>query len=1040
MAEPLVRPCITAAISCRIVYVLVSSPRDWYFPSFTHFSGIPVNYRLITGTFTRGFAVGAIAMFWTAVVRMFFANAWYGLYPLAFGMLPFLVAAVSGRPLLLQILPVAIRRLAPPALALLLPLALWLLYGATDGLAMIDGTSSPIQFAYLLLLGAVFAGLPIDAVAAADDRRALSLHTGGWMLAGLGAGIAVICVLQDALSLPLLLLVQVIAAAGTLLSGWNEAETAPPAPPRAAHGAVQTGKSKTAPSRFPSPAEILLLKIPGLLAFTLPFVMQTIAETPVASAGSGALLLAGTFVAAGIGLLLAGRRRDAEIRSESSPRATALPNHSVIAAIAAALIFSYLFRDYWIDFFGDFYAAWYGGGSAGFGVGGILPLFSLGVLALATAAAVRDGAAPRWDIRFPLTATVGAGLLAAFFLRAIVPLHVAGYVPIIAALLLALYEFARWFRKNIAYSVSLAAIILACIYAFPVHQPEFRNFFDPVNFQIASEERSPAGRMTMLRSRDYDDRYHALFWNQTVALTQSSRTVQSDLYRMGHLPMLMRGGRARVLMLGLGSSLPLEAVAMHDPASMDCVEPMAATLRLANQTRLQTKSWTYLEDVRFHNERVPSFLARAQARYDVIISAEPLATPAPAPELLTETYFRDAARLLANGGVFMQWLPVARLDLASMRRVFAAVLAAFPHAELWMSSADPESAMIGVLASNAPFVRIQPSPLRFTRLRADPVRLFHLQQIQLDRFALVAACFATDAAGLRSITADAAPFTAFDGLRPLRDRSLPDAVADVDRLLSARVPPERMFAGMSDSVRALTGHILDARPAILRARTAVLGGNDSSAVTILAGPMRAAPQNGEVRRVLGDMLLRQAAGYVGAGSYPTAVALLNTALQLLPLNTYMLRLFMIASFNIGDREASGLAIDGIKRIDPSHAGFRDNQATIRAQQGATDDALLLYENAITLDQRNEEFYCNMASFHYSQGRTWEAIRVLDEATTRAYYPAKAWYLKGMFYGEQGRLPHAKNAFERYLETATPLDPNRVDVERRLEQMRDVKEE
>jgi tetratricopeptide (TPR) repeat protein len=322
---------------------------------------------------------------------------------------------------------------------------------------------------------------------------------------------------------------------------------------------------------------------------------------------------------------------------------------------------------------------------------------------------------------------------------------------------------------------------------------------------------------------------------------------------------------------------------------------------------------------------------------------------------------------------------------------------------------------------------------------ADASIRFHLQQIQLDNYALVAACYATDAKGVHALTADAAPFSIFDGLQPLHNRATQDVMTDVDRLLSARTAPERVLVGASDSVRTLAGQILAARPAVLRARVSVLNGIDSNAVLLLSGPLRAAPLNGEVRRVFGDVLLRQAAGYVGSGSYPTAVALLNTALQLLPLNTYMLRLYMIASFNIGDREASALAIDGIKNIDPSHAGFRDNQATIRARQGGTDDALLLYETAITLDPRNEEFYCNMASFHYSQKRGWEAIRVLDQAAIAAYYPAKALYLRGMFYGEQGRPKFEKESFEKYLDVATPLDPNRTDVEKRLERMRSTME-
>lgn len=981
---------------------------------------------MISGISTRGLAAGAVAMFWITVSRTLFANSYFGLYPLVLGMLPFLVAIASGKPLLAGALPASLRRFAAPALAVLLPAVFWLKYSLSGGIPLLDGTSSPLQFFYYLILAAVYAGIPLDAIAASREEEPMDPNSTGWLLAGFAAGIALTSVLAAALTLPLLFAAQALLTTGTILPSWKAIASAADA------------DRKPRSSRLPSPADVLFLTIPGVIAFTLPFILQTVAETPLVAEGSAALLAAAVVAGAGLGLLLALRWNPGAAKSTAAAR-PAMLNPSVLAGLASALILSYIFSDYWSGAFADFYRNWYEGGSAGFGMGGILSGTAIGVLLLTLASVVRGGRSPKtWD-RFSLMASIGAGLLLAFFLRAMIPVHIAVYALIAPAMLIAVYEFARFFEKTIPASITLAAILVVGYLAFPPHQPTFRNYFDPVNFQITAEEHTPAGRMTLLRSRDYDDRFFALFWNQTTALTQSSRTVQNDLYRMGHIPMLMRPSGSRVLMLGLGSSLPLEAVMMHEPVSVDCVEPMAAALRLADSTRHTTHPWSYLHDVRFHCERIPAFLARSEGPFDVIISAEPLAEPQPDADLLTESYFHEAARVLSDGGVFMQWLPVARMDLASMRRVFTAVLDAFPHVELWLSSADPESAMIGVLASKTPFSPAQPSPMRFTRLMADPVRLFHLQQIQLDHFALVAACYATNQAGVRALAADAAPYTMFDPPHPLQDRAPQSLMADVDRVLNARTAPDRMMQGKPDSVRTLTTQILAARPTLLRARMSVMAGDDSSAIRLLSAELNAAPRNGEVRRVFGDLMLRQAAGYVGAASYPTAVALLNGALQLLPLNTYMLRLFMIASFNIGDREASGLAIDGIKRIDPSHAGFRDNQATIRAKQGATDDALLLYENAITLDPRNEEFYCNMASFHYSQKRIWEAIRVLDMATDRAYYPAKAWYLKGMFYGEQGRLTFAREAFERYLDVATPLDPNRADVEKRLEQLRDVKE-
>ena len=972
---------------------------------------------MLPGGFTRGLAAGAVAMFVVLAMSRLFSNAWFGAWPLLLGMLPFFSSLATRRALLLHRLPAVLRRFAAPVLALALPALFWLKYTLSGGMPALDGTSDALQFVWLLLIGAVYGGVTIDAVAACSPEGETDLRWVGHLLLGLGAGIAAIAFAADALSLPALWLLQVAVTAVVLLPGAEIKST------------ESDSRKKETPSFLPAPGEILQLLLPALAAFVLPFFLRTVAEMPLVANGAPLRVAAVLAAAAGAGLL------GARWWKSRFPISSPLANYSAVGGAVAAVGFALTAGQFWTGSFTDLYIAWYEGTEIS-----LLPqlaLLALSVAALAAAAAVRDAKAPARYFTPALFAALAAGLLAGLFLREQLPVHHAALFLIVPAILVALWEFVRWYQKTAASAVLLAAILLAGYLAFPKPQPVFRNYFDAPRFQITGEERTPAGRLTLLRARDYDDRFFTLFWNQTQALTQSSRAVQNDLYRMGHLPMLMVRPRAKVLMLGLGSSLPLEAITMHEPASVDCVEPMAAALRLAKTTLKTTRPWRYLERVRVHNERIPAFLARSHGEYDVIVSGEPMAVPRIDPAMLTEPYFRDASRLLADDGVFMQWLPVARMDLAAMQRVFASVLAVFPHAELWISSADPESAMIGVLASNTPLTKDQPSAAAHARLAQDPVRLFHLQQIQLDRFALVAACFGSDASGLRAITGSAEPFGLFDALEPLQQRPLQDEVADLDRLLSARSAPTRFLAGESDSIRALTGEILAARPAVLRARVAALGGDDTTTVRVLGDVLRRAPFNGEVRRVLGDVMLRQAAGYVGAGQYPSAVALLNGALQLLPLNTYMLRLYMIASFNIGDREATGLAIDGIKRIDPSHAGFRDNQATIRAQQGATDDALLLYENAITLDQTNEEFFCNMASFHYSQGRAWEAIRVLDQATMRAYYTAKPWYLKGLFYAEQGRLSFATEAYENYLDVASPIDPNRADVERRLEELRNM---
>ena len=68
-----------------------------------------------------------------------------------------------------------------------------------------------------------------------------------------------------------------------------------------------------------------------------------------------------------------------------------------------------------------------------------------------------------------------------------------------------------------------------------------------------------------------------------------------------------------------------------------------------------------------------------------------------------------------------------------------------------------------------------------------------------------------------------------------------------------------------------------------------------------------------------------------------------------------------------------------------------------------------------------------------------AADYLDQATEAAYYPAKAWYLRGMFYAEQGQIRYARESYEGYLKAASPLDPYREEVRGRLEELKRFEE-
>lgn len=967
-----------------------------------------------------GFAAGAGSAFWLAAFSTVFASQYWMPLPLLGGIIPFALAMLAGHPLLLpRLLPAALLdrfgRVLPLALSLLLPALCTALYLLGNSFAFVSGSADAMSLLVLMLLAALTAGVQLDALAVASGKRSGQVAP---LLVGAGAGVALLALSADALPLPLLFVLFIGSQALPLLPLRPDREGAAAAAP--------AGKgNKRGIVRFASGWRFILPGVLFVLTAYAGLLLRAVSEMPGAT-GNGLVMHAGLLLLALGAGTHAGRMRAVRDSALLAP---------LFAAGGAAVMIVALWL--WVDGgFAALYIAWYAGAGLGYWPW-MFPLLLLHVPVAACAAALeagrdaRDVAPAAWGV----PAALYAGLILYAFIMDAGLWEIAVRVAAGAVLLLGLWQLLRVYRTA-GQPLLAAALLLAGVITLAIAPwMGFTGFLDPMRFRETAVRELPSGKLALLHSRDYDDPFYAVQWRESNSLTQSSRVVQTDLYRMGHVPMLLAPEQARVLVLGLGSTLPLQAVHMHAPKSVDCVDPSGPFIMLAAETKKDKRPRAFLQKTTFHAERLESYVRRSGATYDAIILAEPFAQTQPSPFALMPGTLRAAADRLSDDGVLMVWLPLARVGVDGVRMLAAAMGQALPHIELWISSPDPESAMAGIAGYRRMPSELRPSEARFDAVRQNREVEFHFRYIEFDRYSAVAAMYGMDNAALRRWSADATAPSMFAPLELHDVSSAPERSWEHTRaMLEARTEPTPLLAAMSDSVRTLTRRMLADRPRVYAARVTALRGDDRGAAEQLAAVLRENLAFAEARRAMADILLRQAAGAVGAQQYPTAIAMLNQSMALVPLNTYLLRLLMISAFNTGDREASALAIDGIRKLDPLHAGYRDNQGTIRAQQGAVNDALLLYENAITIDQLNEEFYCNLASYHYSSGRVWEAVRTLGQARERAFYPAKALYLQGMFYAEQGRVDLAREAWEEYFRVATPLDPAMQDVRTRLAQL------
>jgi len=964
--------------------------------------------------FSAGIAAGSIASFQIMALQYILPNLYWGTLPFLAGIIPAFAGLLTGhtffmkRALSAGRIPPVTRRIAPFTLALLMPLALYGLYTATESLAFISGERGIVMFLFPLMLSLLLMLPAIDAVTSSLEEKH---NDTPMLLAGIGIGGAIIGIVFGAFPSSILLvwLLHALLTLFPLLPGTERV-----------HDSAITPKQKAPRQKLALPSRVVLplFIIPGMAGISV--LVRVYSEIPHVWEASVPPLVAALVAAAGFGALLGQRAAT-----------TSLAPLSAAFAVTGAAVMALAAYSYVGSAFHGLYISYYEGTSPGMWTL-LFPLLLVILPVFSASAALAADSATRGHSREQLMLILVAGFVGTALVNASHWQIAIRAVPAMLVLL-SLWYLIQSFRRNKEHL--LIAIVATASIAGLIALPwmGFYTWLDPMRFRVSEEVLTPAGRMTLLQSRDYDDPFYALLWKQTRSLTQSSRTVQSGLYRMGHIPMLMAPRESRVLVLGLGSALPLEAILMHEPAEVVCVEAQAVTITLADAPAKDKRPRPWLRQVRFHAERVESYLRRSENLYDVIVCAEPFAVPTPSPALLTNAMFHDVSRLLAPRGVFVQWIPLSRIGVDGLRSVAAGFCEVFPHTEMWIATPDPENAMIGLFGFLRAPTAAMPSPLRFNEVKANPGIAFHFLGIEFDSFPGLLSAYGMDDASLRRFAGEhtaprlLAPLALLD---PLEDPE--GSWNDTRSILQARTSPDRILASMPDSSREKTMRLFNTRPMVFEAHVNILHGEDQRAAAALTSLVSESPDNAEARRALGDLMLRQAAGYVGAEEYEPASNLLAQALALIPVNTYLLRLMMITAMQIGDRETTGLSIDGLKRLDPLHAGYRDNHATIRAQQGATNDALLLYESAITLDRKNEEFYCNMASFHFSQGRAWEAVRVLDQAIDQAWYIAKPLYLRGLFYAERGRYDLARESWEEYLRVASPLDPSLNDARMRLE--------
>ncbi|MCG8443016.1 MAG: fused MFS/spermidine synthase [Caulobacterales bacterium] len=174
----------------------------------------------------------------------------------------------------------------------------------------------------------------------------------------------------------------------------------------------------------------------------------------------------------------------------------------------------------------------------------------------------------------------------------------------------------------------------------------------------------------------------------------------------GHAALLQHPAPERALFLGVGTGATLAAAAAYPGLSADAVELSPEVLALMAEFPAVTRDLAAAGDrVRLFAADARRFVRAGGEPYDVILADNFHPAKDGAGLLYTVEHFTAVRGRLAEDGLFVQWLPLHQLDLASLRLITRTFLAVFPDARLFMGNtnlATPLLALYGTADGAAP--------------------------------------------------------------------------------------------------------------------------------------------------------------------------------------------------------------------------------------------------------------------------------------------------------------------------------------------------
>lgn len=251
---------------------------------------------------------------------------------------------------------------------------------------------------------------------------------------------------------------------------------------------------------------------------------------------------------------------------------------------------------------------------------------------------------------------------------------------------------------------------------------------------------------------------------------------------LGELPLLLRPGARRALVVGWGSGVTAGSVLRHPVEGLDAVELIPAVV--AASRAFAGVNGRALEDprLRLTVEDAKTFLARPGPVYDVIVSEPSNPWMAGVGDLFSTEFYARARARLAPGGLMVQWFHAYEMDDALLREVLRTFGGVFPRLALW-DLGDADAILVGSDAPIRPDFAAMEEAFARPGVRADLSRAGATFPTTL---------LALQSAATESVREIAGPGRANSEIRPDLEYGAPVAFFRGDKAFALRARDDRM--------------------------------------------------------------------------------------------------------------------------------------------------------------------------------------------------------------------------------------------------------